>query len=95
MESNPITLDEGTLEEVETFMYLGSIIDERRGSNVDMKVRIGKVRAAFLQLKCVCNSKQLIFNTNVKAVLVYGAETCMYYHNHHQRSTSISKQLST
>ncbi|VDO71336.1 unnamed protein product [Schistosoma margrebowiei] len=44
--------------------------------------RIGKARVAFLQLKKICNSKQLstnikvrIFNTNVKAVLLYGAET--------------------
>ncbi|VDO95279.1 unnamed protein product, partial [Schistosoma margrebowiei] len=42
----------------------------------------GKERAAFLQLKNIWNSKQLstnirvrIFNTNVKAVLLYGAET--------------------
>ncbi|VDO99803.1 unnamed protein product [Schistosoma margrebowiei] len=44
--------------------------------------RIGKTRTAFLQLKNIWNSKQLstnikvrIFNTNVKAVLLYGAET--------------------
>ncbi|VDP32286.1 unnamed protein product [Schistosoma margrebowiei] len=60
--SNPITLD-----------------GERYA---DEKARIGKIRTTFLQLKNIWNSKQLsinikvrIFNTNVKAVLLYGAET--------------------
>ncbi|VDP06697.1 unnamed protein product [Schistosoma margrebowiei] len=61
--SNPITLDGETLEEEESFTYLGSIIDEQGGSDADVKARIGKARTAFL------------FNTNVKAVLLYVAET--------------------
>ncbi|VDO80521.1 unnamed protein product [Schistosoma margrebowiei] len=80
--NNPITLDGETLENVESFTYLGSIIDEQGGSDADVKTRIGKARTAFLQLKKIWNSKQLstnikvrIFNTNVKAVLLYGAET--------------------
>ncbi|VDO74015.1 unnamed protein product [Schistosoma margrebowiei] len=47
-----------------------------------MEARIGKARAAHLQLKNIWNTKQLstntkirIFNTNVKTVLLYGAET--------------------
>ncbi|VDP17160.1 unnamed protein product [Schistosoma margrebowiei] len=80
--SNRITIDGETLEDVEFFTYLGSIIDEQGGSNADVKARIGKARTAFLQLNNIWNSKQLstnikvrIFNTNVKAVLLYGAET--------------------
>ncbi|VDP53704.1 unnamed protein product [Schistosoma curassoni] len=80
--SNPITLDGETLEDVESFTYLGSITDKQGGLDADVKARIGKARAAFLQLKNIWNSKQLptnikvtIFNTNVKAVLLYGAET--------------------
>ncbi|VDO74522.1 unnamed protein product [Schistosoma curassoni] len=80
--SNPITLDGKTLEDVESFTYLGSIIDEQGGSDADVKARIGKAKAAFLLLKNIWNSKQLstnikvrIFNTNVKAVLLYEAET--------------------
>ncbi|VDP40305.1 unnamed protein product [Schistosoma margrebowiei] len=80
--NNPITLDGETLEDVESFTYLGSIIDEQGGSDADVKARIGKARVAFLQLKNIWNSKQLssnikvrIFSTNVKAVLLYGAET--------------------
>ena len=80
--TNQITLDGEALEDVETFTYLGSIIDEHGGSDADVRARIGKARAAYLQLKNIWSSKQLstntkvrIFNTNVKTVLLYGAET--------------------
>ncbi|VDP50981.1 unnamed protein product [Schistosoma margrebowiei] len=49
--NNPITIDGETLENVESFTYLGSIIDEQGGSDADVKARIGKARTAFLQLK--------------------------------------------
>ncbi|VDP37498.1 unnamed protein product [Schistosoma margrebowiei] len=48
--TNPVTID-GDLEDVKTFTYLGSIIGEHGGSDADVKARIGKVRAAYLQLK--------------------------------------------
>ncbi|VDP50992.1 unnamed protein product [Schistosoma margrebowiei] len=80
--TDPITIDGEDLEDVKTFTYLCSIIDEQGGSDADVKARIGKARAAYLQLKNIWNSKQLstntkirIFNTNVKTVLLYAAET--------------------
>ncbi|VDP50759.1 unnamed protein product [Schistosoma margrebowiei] len=57
--SNPITLDGDTPEDVESSTYLGSIIDEQGGSDADIKARIGKAGVAFLQLKNIWNSKQL------------------------------------
>ncbi|VDP64676.1 unnamed protein product [Schistosoma mattheei] len=81
--TDPLTLDGETMEDVESFTYLGSIIDEQRGSDADVKARIVKARTAILQLKDIWNSEQLsvnikfiIFNTIVKTVLLYGAETC-------------------
>ncbi|VDP21957.1 unnamed protein product [Schistosoma margrebowiei] len=80
--TDPITIDGEDLEDLKTFTYLGSVIDEKGGSDADVKARIGKARAAYLQLRNIWNSKQLstntkvrIFNTNVKTVLLYGAET--------------------
>ncbi|VDO55894.1 unnamed protein product [Schistosoma margrebowiei] len=58
---NPITIDGENLEDVKTFTYLGSIIDEHGGSG-DVKARIGKARAVYLQLKDIWNSKQLSVN---------------------------------
>ncbi|VDO54511.1 unnamed protein product [Schistosoma margrebowiei] len=79
---NPITIDGEDLEDVKSFTYLCSIIGEHVGSDADVKARIGKARTAYLQQRNIWNSKQLsvntkvrIFNTNVKTVLLYGAET--------------------
>ncbi|VDO66379.1 unnamed protein product [Schistosoma margrebowiei] len=40
--NNPITHDGEDLEDVKTFTYLGSIIDEYGGSDADVEARIGK-----------------------------------------------------
>ena len=64
-----IVLQEGELEEVKEFTYLGSVMDRSGGTDKVIKVRIGKARAAFNTLKIS------FFNSNVKSVLVYGAET--------------------
>ncbi|VDP20931.1 unnamed protein product [Schistosoma margrebowiei] len=61
--TNPITIDGEDLEDVKTFTYLGSIIDEQGGSDADVKGRIGEARAAYLQLRNIWNSKQLSTNT--------------------------------
>ncbi|VDP12507.1 unnamed protein product, partial [Schistosoma margrebowiei] len=45
---------------------MGSIIDEHGGSDADVKARIGKARAAYLQLRNIWNSKQLSTNTKVR-----------------------------
>ncbi|VDP58836.1 unnamed protein product [Schistosoma curassoni] len=60
--TNPITIDEEDLEDVKTFTYLGSIIDEHGGSDAHVKARIGKARTAYLQLKNIWNSKQMSAN---------------------------------
>ncbi|VDP29634.1 unnamed protein product [Schistosoma margrebowiei] len=61
--TNSITIDGENLEDVKTFTYLGSIIDQQGGSDADVKARIGKVRVAYLQLRNIWNSKQLSTNT--------------------------------
>lgn len=70
------------LAEVESFCYLGSILDKSGGSKADISSRINKARQAFGQLKRVWNSSYLsiqtklrIFNSNVKSTLLYGCET--------------------
>ncbi|VDP78474.1 unnamed protein product [Schistosoma curassoni] len=72
--SNPITLSDETLEDAESFTYLGSIIDEQGGSDADVKAGISKVRAAFLQLKNIWNSKQLFVCQHQSQNLQYGRQ---------------------
>ena len=73
---------ETRLPKLVSFTYLGSVVDIQGGTEADVKARIGKARAAFLQLKNVWSTKDLtlqtkikIFNSNVKPVLLYGSET--------------------
>ncbi|VDP30659.1 unnamed protein product [Schistosoma curassoni] len=63
--TNPLTLDGEALEDVESFTHLVSIIDEQEGSDADVKAKIGKARAAFLLLKNIWNSKQLLTNIEI------------------------------
>ncbi|VDO69449.1 unnamed protein product [Schistosoma margrebowiei] len=79
--TNRITHGKEAFEDVKTFTYLGNIIDEHGGSDADVKARIDKERATYLQLENIWDSKQLatntkvrIFNTNIKTVLLYVAE---------------------
>jgi hypothetical protein len=71
-----------TMESVTQHVYLGSISDNTGGTEVDITTRIRKAQAAFSTLNkiwhstvCSTQTKLRIFNTNVKAVLLYGCET--------------------
>ena len=71
-----------TVERVTQFAYLGSNIDSTGGVEADITTRIRKAQAAFSTLNRIWHStaysvqtKLRIFNTNVKAVLLYRCET--------------------
>ena len=77
-----VTLGVEAIEEVNHFTYLGTVVDTQGRIKADIKARIGKARMTILQLKNICKSYVLalknkirIFNTNGKAVLLYGTET--------------------
>ncbi|XP_055997996.1 uncharacterized protein LOC130047335 [Ostrea edulis] len=75
--SEPIKLEDETLEEVESFTYLGIVIDKLGGTGVDVRAGIGKARAAFLQLKNMEFQRADSADqdqANVKSVLLYSAE---------------------
>ena len=56
--TEPVRLDDDLLEEVNSFTYLGSVVDIQGGTEADVKARIGKARAVFLQLKKACMELQ-------------------------------------
>ena len=55
-DSTPITRARQPLKEGKSFTYLGGSVDKREGTVADVKIRIGKTRAVFLQLKNVWTS---------------------------------------
>lgn len=77
-----IRVNDADIEEVESFTYLGSVVDTCGGTDADVANRMNKARGAFHSLKKIWSSgsiststKLKIFNSNVKAVFLYGAET--------------------
>ena len=78
----PVTVGGEPIREVESFVYLGSVVDKQGGTDRDVSSRIGKARAAFIMLKNIWASMKIsmttklrLFNSNVKSVLLYGSET--------------------
>ena len=64
--TEPITLGDTMLEEVESFTYLGSIISSQGGTDADVKARIGKARTSFLLLKNIWNSREIRETTKIR-----------------------------
>ena len=78
----PVTIGGEPIREVESFVYLGSVVDQQGGTDRDVTARLGKARAAFVVLKNIWASggirmrtKLCIFNSSVKSILLYGCET--------------------
>ena len=77
-----ITVNGHTLERVEQFQYLGSLITKQGGTEEDVEQRIRKAKGVFAQLRSIWLSQELrrktkmrIFESNVKSVLLYGCQT--------------------
>ena len=47
----PITVGGEPIREVESFVYLGSVVDQQGGTDRDVTARFCKARAAFVMLK--------------------------------------------
>ena len=75
-------LEETEIEEIGSFVYLGSVVSESGETEEDVASRIKKAKAVIVQLYPVWRniniSKEIkiqTFNTNVKSVLLYACET--------------------
>ena len=62
---NPVTIGREPIREVESFVYLGSIIDQQGGTDRDVAARIGKARGAFIMLKNIWASKKISLKTKL------------------------------
>jgi len=75
-------LGDESIEDVESFVYLGSKVTKDGGTTQDVAQRIQKANDAFIQLYPVWRNNMIstrtklrISRSNVKAVLLYGSET--------------------
>ena len=79
--TEPFTLRGESIEDVDSFVYLGSVVTNG-GVAQDVPQRIQKANGAFVQLYPVWRNSRIstrtklhIFHSNVKSVLLYGFET--------------------
>nr|KAG5698577.1 hypothetical protein BaRGS_027088 [Batillaria attramentaria] len=64
--NTPVTVGGEPIREVESFVYLGSVIDGQGGTDRDVTARIGKTRAAMVMLKNVWASKVVSISTKLR-----------------------------
>ena len=76
-----IRIEGEKVEDVKSFVYLGSVLDKLGGTEADIKRRLALARIAFTSLQNIWRSgrfsqktKLRILNSNVLSVLLYGAE---------------------
>ena len=55
--NTPVTVGGEPIREVESFVYLGSVMDLQGGTDKDVTARIGKARAAFVMLSNIWRAK--------------------------------------
>ncbi|XP_056009407.1 uncharacterized protein LOC130051481 [Ostrea edulis] len=79
--NTPIRIQDHDIEEIDNFTYLGAIISKDNGTSKDITSRISKARSAFCQLRPLWRSgkvslktKVKIYSSNIKSILLYGAE---------------------
>jgi len=80
--TDPFTLRGESIEDVDSFKYLGSVVTKDGGAAQDASQRIRKANGAFVQLYPVWKNNRIstrtklcIFHSNVKSLLLYGSET--------------------
>ena len=77
----PVELENESLEEVEEYTYLESIMSKSNATVKDITNRLQKAKSSFVQLNNVWKSPNIsgqtkikIYNSYVLSVLLYGAE---------------------
>lgn len=80
--TRPITIGDTSIEDVDKFNYLGSVITKEGGTKDDIDNKLMKARATFGRMWKIWRSSQIakktklrIFQACIKSVLLYGSET--------------------
>ena len=93
-----VKLVDNNLEEVETFTYLGSVINQQGGTDADVKTRIGEARAAFMALKNIWRSNLNISHQNPpvqlqRQISPVWSRNVENNKDHHQKSSDQVKRV--
>lgn len=92
----PITLDGKSLNYVEEFLYLGSLLSKDNACSRDLSIRLGRAHWKFASLQTIWRSKQYslntkfqLYNSNVKSVLLYSSESVHVVESNIKKGQSI------
>ena len=79
--ASPITINGEALKCIEDFTFLASLISNNNGAHKDIQACLNIAKGAFSRLRNIWKSRQYslktkirLYNSNVKAVLLYGSE---------------------
>ena len=94
----PITVGGEPIREVESFVYLGSVVDHQGGTDRDVTARIGKARTAFVMLKNIWASEGISMRTKLRISIPVCSQSCFTDVRHsrqHRRCNERSRHSST
>ena len=78
--SQTVTLANGSIDEVEEFAYLGSVVSNTGGTDQDAEARLWKARSTFRAMNKLWKSKIIkkatkVFSSNANAISFYAPES--------------------
>jgi len=94
-----VTLASGSNDEGEKFTYVGSKICTTRGTDQDVEARLGKATSIFRAMEIKRHRRATnvkIFNSNVKAFLIYVRIRVQHKESHAEykySSTNVKEEL--
>ena len=94
--SQPIMLEQRTIDDVTTFTSLGSKMSNKGGTEEDMQARIGKAQAAFVVLNKIWRSKGITKKTKLIPMwklFFYMAQKCGKQWKHSKRKYRVSSTV--
>ena len=74
--TQPITVNLENIEEVERFIYLGSVVAPGGGTAEDVRVRVSKARGTFAMLNKIWRTQKLRLKTKIKSSIQISSRSC-------------------
>ena len=75
--NNSISLQGEIIESVDTFKYLGSILDDN-GSTKEILLRIAQMTASLTKLNPIWNDRNLTLNSKIRLLHSLVSSICLY-----------------
>ena len=88
-----ITVGNQTVEDVQSFTYLGSVVAGNGGTEADVKMRIGKEIAVFRRMRKIWNNAKIDQKIKLRLYITIVLPTELYASETWKVTAAISKKL--